>query len=199
MSSSNSTTIISIEHRLNENSSFQDPHAKSLTLQFRMTLEEKRKWREFKFFDSNVYIDCFQKLETYLKEHPEAELEELHIEFMPEVILYLCIPNYHVVDYDRYGPIYEDEEWTVHTTDHIPSKYFFVLCEDSFDVLDKIGKALLKLLSVRTWKALTIPYHFPAAGFIAEDYPFATFTEEVDEDESHETLSDYIRHLHQAH
>jgi hypothetical protein len=162
-------------------------------------LGEKRRWREFDLLCWKTYIDWFQNLETYLKENPEAELEELHIEFLPEVILHLCIANYHVVNYDRDGPIYEDEEWTVRSTNHIPSQYFFVLGEDNYETLDKISQALLSLLSVRQWKAITLPYHFPGAGFISETYPFAKFTEEVDEDISREELEEFISGLHRSH
>lgn len=197
MTSSNLT--IPIEHHLYNPSCFEDPSIKSLTLQFRMVLGEKGKWREFDFFCHQTYVEWFNTLETYLIENPYAKLEELHIEFLPEVSLHLCIPNYNVVDYDRGGPIYEDEDWSVKTTDHVPSEYFALIDEDNDEIFEEIGAALMRLLSVRQWKALTLPYYFPAAALIAKEYPFATFTEQIDLDSVYEKLVESIAKFHREH
>jgi hypothetical protein len=199
MTSSNSTLTVPIEHHLDDMSRIQDSSLQSLRLQFRLVLEEKRKWREFDFLYFRSYVKLFHALETYLKDHPEAKLEELHIEFLPEVILDLCLPNYNVVNYDRDGPIYEDEEWSVKTTDHGPSEYFALMGEDNDEVFEEIGAALLQLLSVRQWKALTLPYYFPGAALVAEKYPSATFTEEVDLDSVYEKLVESIAKFHREH
>ena len=197
MSSSNLS--IPIENHLYNSSCMKDPSLKSLTLQFRLILGEKGKWREFDFLCHETYVKFFHDLETYLTENTEAELEELHIEFLPEVRLDLCLPNYNIVDYDRGGPIYEDEDWSVETKDHVPSEYFALIGEDNDDVFEEIGAALMRLLSVRQWKALTLPYYFPAAALIAKEYPFATFTEEVDLDTVYEKLVESIAKFHREH
>jgi hypothetical protein len=160
---------------------------------------EKPKWREFDFLCHKTYVKLFHDLETYLTENTEAELEELHIEFLPEVYVDLCLPNYNVVDYDRGGPIYEDEEWRVETRDHIPSEYFSLIGEDNDDIFEEIGAALMKLLSARQWKAITLPYYFPAAALIAKEYPFATFTEEVDLDTVYDKVVQSICKFHREH
>lgn len=197
MTSSNLT--VPIEHYFSNKSSIEDSSIQSLTLRFRMVLAEKGKWREFDFFCHQTYVEWFHALETYLRENPYAKLEELHIEFLPEVSLHLCIPNYNVVDYDRGGPIYEDEDWSVKTSDHIPSEYFALMGEDNNELFEEIGQALMSLLSVREWKALTLPYHFPAAALVAEKYPFATFTENVDLDAVFEKLVESIAKFHREH
>ena len=199
MSSSNSSLTVPIEHYFGKKCPMEDSSIQSLTLQFRLMVGEKGKWREFDIFCYQTYVDMFRALETYLRENPDAKLEELHIEFLPEVILHLCIPNYNVVDYDRGGPIYEDEDWSVKTSDHIPSEYFALMGEDNDDIFEEIGAALMSLLSVREWKALTLPYHFPAAALVAEKYPFATFTEEVDLESCYEKLVENIAKFHREH
>ena len=199
MSSSHSSLTVPIEHYFSNKSSVQDPSIQSLTLQFQLMVGEKGKWREFDFLCHRTYTEWFNTLETYLRENPDAKLEELHIQFLPEVSLDLCLANYNVVDYDRGGPIYEDEEWHVKTTDHIPSEYFALIGDDNDEVFEEIGAALLRLLSVREWKALTLPYYFPGAALVAEKYPFATFTEQVDLDSVYEKLVQSIATYHREH
>jgi hypothetical protein len=199
MSPSNSTLTIPIEHHLYNSSYIEKPSIKSLILQFRLIVGEKPKWREFDFLCHKTYVKLFHDLETYLTENTEAALEELHIQFLPEVFVDLCIPNYNVVDYDRGGPIYEDEDWRVETRDHIPSEYFSLIGGDNDDIFEEIGVALLSLLSVRQWKAITLPYYFPAAALVAEKYPFATFTEHVDLDTVFENVVKSICKFHREH
>jgi hypothetical protein len=164
-----------------------------------MILNEKPLSYILEFLGKSAYLDMFSKLKQYLQEHPKAGIEEFYLSFSPEVRLDLCIPSCIVVDYDRGGPIFEDEEWVVKTQEVLPSSFLFQLDDKSHDDLQKIGEALLDLLSVQSWKAISLPYHFPSAGVVADLYPFATFTEEVDEEESYKMVNQLLEKLHKEH
>ena len=176
-----------------------DLETKSVHLQFCMNLNEKRLSYVFEFLGKEAYLDMFSRLKQYLQDHPKAEIDEFYLSFSPEVRLDLCIPNSIVVDYDRDGPIFEDEEWVVRTQEVLPSTFLFQLDDESHKDLQEIGEALLDLLSVHSWKAISLPYHFPSAGVVADLYPFATFTEEVDEEESYKMVDQLLEKLHREH
>ncbi len=173
------------------------PSIKAIHMNFNLSFVEEKRTAELGLLHKGGLLDWFQTLETYLHEHPEFELEELHINFSPEVQLHLCIPNYHIVNYDRDGAIYEDEEWSIKTDHFKPSEYLVCLDETSEDDMNEIGKNLLNLLKMRDWKAITLPYHFPSAALVAERYPFTTFTEELEEAPTR--ITNYIRGLHAEH
>ena len=173
------------------------PTIKSITLNFNLSFTEDREAKGLGLLHNGGFLAWFQTLETYLREHPDSQLEELHINFGPEVSLFLCIPNYHTVNYDRYGPIYEDEDWVATTSVLKPSEYLCCLDGDSSSAMNEIGDKLLDLLRMMPWKAITLPYHFPSAALVAEDYPFTRFTEEIEE--SPTRVVKYIRELNAEH
>jgi len=176
-----------------------DLETKSVHLQFCMTLNEKRLSYVFEFLGKEAYLDMFSRLKQYLQDHPKAGIEEFYLSFSSEVRLDLCIPNSIVVDYDRDGPIYEDEEWVVKTQEVLPSTFLFQLDDKNHEDLQEIGEALLDLLSVQSWKAICLPFHFPSAGVVADIYPFATFTEEVDEEESYKVVQELLDKFHKEY
>lgn len=175
------------------------PSIKAIHMNFHLTFLEGRDSIAFELLHNGGFLNWFQTLETYLREHPESQLDEIHINFAPEVQLYLCLPDYNTVNYDRYGPIYEDEEWLVTTRAFKPSEYLCSLSEESEKDINELGEKLLSLLEMRPWKAITLPYHFPSAALVAERYPFATFTEEIDIEESRDRLGNYVTELHAEH
>ena len=192
------TLYLRVEGFLN-NDFYLRPSIKTIHLDFRMFLNQKRKYTHLDFACKEAYLDWFNTIEKYLQEHPDSQLEELHIQFMPEVIICLCIANYHTVDYDEGGPIYEDEDWSKKTTKHNPSEYLFSLTQKSYSYLDEIGDALLRLLALRGWKAITLPYDFPSAEMVGHLYPFSTFTDKVDEKESIDRTYETIQEFHREH
>ena len=151
------TLTISVNGFLNQDF-YLRPTIKSIHMNFKLYIIEDRKYNQFEFLHTRGFLDWFNRLEKYLLENPDSQLEELHIQFMPEVSLYLCIPNYHIVDHDEDGRICEDEEWLVKTSNYNPSAYLFILSKSSEDecALKEIGEALLQLLSIRSWKAITL-------------------------------------------
>ena len=175
------------------------PSIKSIHMNFELSFEENRKNGLVDILYRNAFLDWFNILEKYIVEHPDSQLEELHIGFMPEVKLFLSIKNHYIVDYDEYGPIYEDDDWFVETSKHNPSEYFFALSQDSEKSVKKIGTALLKLLSLRQWKAISLPYHFPSAAVVAELYPFATFTDEIKEEGTKERVVASLEEFREEH
>jgi len=176
---------------------YMRPTLKSIHLDFRLFFNENPKSSGIEFIFKDGFLDWFRVIQKQLTS--ESQLKELHIQFLPEVYLDLCIPNQYVVDYDKYGPIYEDEEWRVKTDRCNPSDYLFRLDKSSCDDLDAIGKALLELLKVKDWTAITLPYHFPSAAIVADLYPVATFTDDVDEEEGAQRSQEAIAYFHAEH
>lgn len=164
------------------------PSVKSLQLDFCISVSQIRRKKHLEFLHGSAYREWFQAIEAFLEATPESQLEEFHIQFVPLVSLYMIDEDHILVGYDKYGPLYEDDDWLVKTEKNNPSDYLFYLTKESRLELDQIGDALLQLLEKRPWKAITLPYHFPSAALVAEKYPFATFTDEVNEDESIERV-----------
>lgn len=196
---SNIDTLTLTIHGFVNQTYYLRPSIKTLYMNFDLYLCQDREYNVLEFFRDEAFIGWFQSIEKYLVENPNSQLEELHIQFSPEVELYLTIPDYHTVDYDEIGPIYEDEDWVLETEKHNPSEYFFALSKKGKADLKKIGKALLKLLAVREWKAITLPYHFPSAATIAEKYPFAKLTDKIDENGAYERIFATIKESHIQH
>lgn len=160
------------------------PSIKSISMNFTVYVAQVRREKYLEFLYPEAYLDWFHHIKTFLKEHPESELEELHIQFDPLVRVHMLDEDHIHVGYDKYGPLYEDEEWTVKTDKLNPSDYFCYLTGPSKKELIKVGDALLNLLRLKSWKAITLPYHFPSAATVASQYPFVTFTDARNEQES---------------
>ncbi len=190
------TLKVKVENCLHQDY-YMRPTLKSIHLDFRLHIVEDPRHCELEFLFHTGFLEWFNVIQKHLA--AGSQLEEIHIQFLPQVTLYLSIPNQHVVDYDEYGPVYEDEEWMVKTERCNPSDYLFLLGETGCKELDEIGQALLHLLSLKEWKAITLPYHFPSAAIVADLYPFATFTDEVDEEEGAQRSKEAIRYYHAQH
>lgn len=187
---------IEVEGYLHQNY-YLRPTLKAIHLDFRIYIDEDRDG-SLGFLHKEAFLAWFTAIENLLKD-PESQLEELHIQFLPEVNMYLCVRNAYIVNYDRYGPIYEDDDWAVKTDTLNPSAYFFLCNKESWEDLECIGNALLKLLAMRNWKAITLPYHFPSAGLVADLYPFTTFTDEIEEATSRHNVLELIYRFHKEH
>jgi len=172
------------------------PSLRTIHLDFRLSFHEGRNGRPADLLHSAGILECFKALEQLLMD-PQCELEELTIQFLPDVTLALCIPDAHVVEYDEYGAVYEDEDWSVSTQRIHPSECLAFIKERN--TLHRIGQALLKVLAIRPLKAITLPAEFPSADAVLRLYPLAIVPQKVDIEEANRRVVETINHYHKEH
>lgn len=167
------------------------PTLQSLHLQIPLQLDfDPDSSEQFLWSNAEDIAREIGKLEQFLQATPAAQLHTLTISFHPTVNLTLLNDRSVIVDYDSYGPVYEDYDTTIEDSYGSPEVYFSVI-EKTFE-MEWIGEVLAQLCNGRPWKSVSLPYEFPGATTI----PHATLTKPCSKDEDIvESLWEHINEL----
>lgn len=167
------------------------PTLQSLHLRVPLLLDRDLECPEvFQWSNADDIARELGKLEKFFQTTPAAQLHTLSISFHPTVNLTLLNDRSVIVDYDRYGPVYEDMDTTIEDPYGSPEIYFSVI-EPSGDMA-WIGEVLTRVCKAREWRSISLPAEFPGA----KDIPSATLTEPCSKDEDIvESLWEHISEL----
>lgn len=167
------------------------PTIKSLEIVIPIEITQETRSAKYAYWLSNTgeIIRTLQDIHEYLESTPTAQLAELTLRFNPVSSVTFVCPNALIVEYDRHGPIYEDDEHTVNVKSITPSELLSIV--DPYE-LKKIEVALENVVKKENWKKITIPYHFPGA----QGIPNVTYTDKcVIDKASHQSIEEKIGKL----
>jgi hypothetical protein len=99
-------------------------------------------------------VEAFQQVIDFVEEHPSAKLESLHVSFDPSVSISYTVKNGLFAGYDRDGPMYEDADCSVKTTQFPPTSFLCLLKEES---RAKFDTAFHHLLEGHVWASVSFP------------------------------------------
>lgn len=157
------------------------PSLQSLHLILPLQFGEDLGVSSYRLDNLRVLSQAFTEIQEFLQGEPRSQLKELILSFSPTIGFLFIYPRSYIVDYDRFGPIYEEAEVFKSSTTLSPSHCLQLLHdEDSVSLQD----SFLSVAQMPNWKSIQIPYHFPGA----ESIPKATYTDICDIDT--QTLED---------
>lgn len=163
---------------------FLRPSLKSLHLVLPLKLEQYPEESEFRWVNLEFILSELNSLQEFLHVTPDAQLTSFRISLDPTVKLIFADADRMTVDYDKWGPIFEDCDVCVKDTYGSPSGYFWVMEQDS-----RLESALQDLAAARTWTSLTLPADLPGASTI----PSATLVDPYDmDDDALDSLWEHI-------
>lgn len=171
-------------------SGYLRPTLKSLHLVIPLQLSLHPDERYFQWENAELVGCTLESLLGFLTKTPEAQLERLTITFHNVVKLDFLDERSFVVDYDRDGPIYEEEDVMIEDPYGAAGVYFSVMEETPHK--EWIIDLLKGLYEARSWKSFSLPAEFPGA----TEIPLATLSEPCDtDDETIESLWEHIQTL----
>jgi hypothetical protein len=132
----------------------------------------------------NLQNTCqaFFDIKEYIQKDPACQLKELILSFSPTVTFTFTYPCSNIVEYDRFGPLYEDTELTKSSKTLSPVHCLTLLEEKDYMALQN---SFLSLAEMPNWNSIQLPYHFPGAECLSK----ATYTDVCEIDtKSLETL-----------
>ena len=116
------------------------------------------------FFYESRHVHIFNGLLKLLEEAPGVE--ELHISLSHKVLVsYVDKDGIHV-GYDKYGPLYEDYEWSMETDKLNPSH---CLSLQSKEHCETLKETLQQVKTLRKWSCFEVPEHYPEGCGTDED------------------------------
>ncbi len=116
------------------------------------------------FFYDSRHIQILDRLLELLEDAPGVE--EIHIALSKKVLVsYVDKDGIHV-GYDKYGPLYEDYEWSITTEELNPTH---CLSLQSKDHCETLKQKLQELSSFRKWVCFELPEHYPEGNATEED------------------------------
>jgi hypothetical protein len=139
------------------------PNVRSLSIVLPVCIYEEHSEMDF-FFHADRHLWILEDLLQLF--HSAPALEEIHISLSNKVVIgYVNKDGIHT-GYDKYGPLYEDYEWSIETEELNPSHCLYLQSEQKCEMLKE---KLQQLSALRKWSCFEVPEHYPAIDLAEEE------------------------------
>lgn len=116
------------------------------------------------FFHADRHLWILENLLQLLQTTPGVE--EIHISLSNKVVIgYVEKDGIHT-GYDKYGPLYEDYEWSIETEELNPFHCLYLQSEQKCEM---VKEKLQQLSALRKWSCFEVPEQYPNIDLAEEE------------------------------
>jgi hypothetical protein len=113
--------------------------------------------------------DTLRDLQDFLRTNPETSLKTFSLHIAKEVFISGTEKDRFHVGYDKYGPLYEDEDWRESVDYFDPFGFLEFLNEHGVNQVQRLTEQLQQLEAMQLWNHFEVPSLLPQDDFYSNE------------------------------